>query len=554
MFTLAGTSIDDVLFARNGAVLSMAAATTGVNGKTITYVPASNNAQAMLAGDRVDIYYNWLECDGQITAGSPPSASVPTWTDAIYGIAKIANPVEASQDFDLGAGNVETIAAPVTVAGLDNLAGLTPQRAWDFITKNFVIMANRTFNVGVDARWPSIASVYQYLAHRTLAAGALITIQLPAGIIDASVTGLGPMHNQPSQIRLLGAVGAALPSEASLVCTGYGSAARLADAAVNRPLLLAALPSIVLLPSGGNVLWNYGSVGHGIARNLTFRTGSSGGIEISQSQGMGIHFFRSVFIDGGNLYATNSWLGCRDVYSIGNATQIASLRIDSGSILDIAGICYLAGSAECGLHVSEAARVISSNVAGTGTAVLRAEGCEIHNICLHSGAALNTYGMRITTRYSGEDNIEVGSGSAIHLVDDDGVLNSLNCSFPNGAGFGAGNILVEGGSQVVTDLQGKQIELNLDGGEYGIRADQGSFVQLLSGNMTNHGSSHFIAYGSRMWLHDAAISGGITCDATPQYTVYAGNGAYVETNGMAMPDSSVPSIGSPNMTNFTIVL
>jgi hypothetical protein len=278
----------------------------------------------------------------------------------------------------------------------------------------------------------------------------------------------------------------------------------------------------------------------------------SGGIEISQAQSIGTHFFRSVFFDGGNLYATNSWLGCRDVYSIGNPTQIAALRIDSGSILDIAGMCYLAGSAECGLHVSEAARVISSNI--SGTAVLRAEGCEIHNICLHSGAALNTYGMRVTVRHAGEDNIEVGSGSVIHLASDDGLLNSINCSAPNGAGFGAGNILVEGGSQMVTDLQSKQIELNLDGGEYGLRADQGSFVQLLSGNMTNHNSSHFIAYGSRLWLHDATVSGGITCDATPQYTVFAGNGAYVETNGMVMPDSSVPSIGSPNMTNFTIVL
>jgi hypothetical protein len=554
VFTLTGVSIDEVLFARNGAVLAYAAVTTGANGQTITYVPAQNDGEVMAANDRVDIYYNWLECDGQITAGSPPATAPSSiWTDAAYGIAKIATPVEAAQDFDLGAGNLESIAAPVTVAGLNNLCGLTPQRAWDFVTKNFVIMTNRTFNVGVDARWPTIASVYQYLAHRTIAGGALVTIQLPAGITDASVTGLGPLHPQPAQIRLLGTVGTALPSEAALVCTGYGSAARLADAAINRPLLLAALPSIVILPSGTNTIWNIGAQGHGIARNVTFRTGATGGLAVIGSQDNANTSFRSVFIDGGNMVVSNSGFNARDVYSIGDPAQIASLRIDNGAVLEIINMCYLAGSAECGLHASTGARITSQSGVLATPAVLRAEGCEIHNICLHSGAALDTHSMRVTTRFAGEDNIEVGSGSVIHLVDDEGVLNSVNCSSPNGAGFGAGNILVEGGSKIVTDLQGKQIELNLDGGEYGIRADAGSFIQLLSGNMTNHNSSHFIAYGSRMWLHDSTISGGITCDATPQYTVYAGDGAYVETNGMVMPDSSVPSIGSPNMTTFTLV-
>jgi hypothetical protein len=53
-FPLSRTPLGDVDFNRNGVSLADTAATEGA---TVTYVPANNNGQAMLAGDRVDINY-----------------------------------------------------------------------------------------------------------------------------------------------------------------------------------------------------------------------------------------------------------------------------------------------------------------------------------------------------------------------------------------------------------------------------------------------------------------------------------------------------------------
>jgi hypothetical protein len=53
-FPLSRTPLGDVDFNRNGVSLADTAATEGA---TVIYVPANNNAQPMLAGDRVDINY-----------------------------------------------------------------------------------------------------------------------------------------------------------------------------------------------------------------------------------------------------------------------------------------------------------------------------------------------------------------------------------------------------------------------------------------------------------------------------------------------------------------
>lgn len=80
-FVLSHTPIDDVHFARNGASLSDAAAT--VSGSTVTYVPAANGSWAMVAGDRVDISYSWLDC----TAVAVGELDGPAIVGAIIGDA-----------------------------------------------------------------------------------------------------------------------------------------------------------------------------------------------------------------------------------------------------------------------------------------------------------------------------------------------------------------------------------------------------------------------------------------------------------------------------------
>lgn len=60
-FVLANTPNGDVRFSRNGSTVADNAAT--VSGNTVTYVPAENNSEALLATDRIDISYVYAVCD-----------------------------------------------------------------------------------------------------------------------------------------------------------------------------------------------------------------------------------------------------------------------------------------------------------------------------------------------------------------------------------------------------------------------------------------------------------------------------------------------------------
>ena len=64
-FTVANVPNGDVRFSRNGSTLDDAAAT--VSGSTVTYVPAANNGEVLLATDRIEISYVYAVCDVAVT-------------------------------------------------------------------------------------------------------------------------------------------------------------------------------------------------------------------------------------------------------------------------------------------------------------------------------------------------------------------------------------------------------------------------------------------------------------------------------------------------------
>ena len=78
-FTLPQTPSGDIQFARNGAVIADAAAS--VVGAVVTYVPAQNGNQALVAGDRIEITYVYNICTG----GAAPTIVDGSETKVIAG-------------------------------------------------------------------------------------------------------------------------------------------------------------------------------------------------------------------------------------------------------------------------------------------------------------------------------------------------------------------------------------------------------------------------------------------------------------------------------------
>jgi hypothetical protein len=64
VFTIANVASGDVRFSRNGATLHDAAAV--VSGSVVTYVPGPNNAEVLLANDRIEISYLYVVCEDSL--------------------------------------------------------------------------------------------------------------------------------------------------------------------------------------------------------------------------------------------------------------------------------------------------------------------------------------------------------------------------------------------------------------------------------------------------------------------------------------------------------
>lgn len=65
VFNIGMPAIGGAAVFRNGVRLPIGS--VAVSGTTVTYAPASNGGQAMLANDRVTIDYSWLDCSGVAT-------------------------------------------------------------------------------------------------------------------------------------------------------------------------------------------------------------------------------------------------------------------------------------------------------------------------------------------------------------------------------------------------------------------------------------------------------------------------------------------------------
>jgi hypothetical protein len=152
-FTLLTAPSGDIHFSRNGSTLHDLAA--AVSGTTVTYVPAQNNNEPLLANDRIDISYVYTICTGTATVVDGSETKVTAGTNTtVTGTGTIADPYVVS-------------ATGGSTAGIGNYAVLSN-------------LSGQALSTGVTIDWQSINDSYGSLV---VADPGTNTLLLKAGYI-----------------------------------------------------------------------------------------------------------------------------------------------------------------------------------------------------------------------------------------------------------------------------------------------------------------------------------------------------------------------------------
>jgi hypothetical protein len=188
---------------------------------------------------------------------------VPYASQTRSGVVELldATIAEASKDHNLGATNNDTSAWTMNDRSLmSDTRVLTNKTAIDWLNNNFWIETNRVFNVP-SARFPTLESVYTYLADYRISTNGSVTINLPAG----KQTLAAPLTLHPDYTRItLNGVAAAKPALAAFAKTG----ATNADYATNKALLATAYPTIIDVAAVGTIA--NANLGIGTVDNIQF--------------------------------------------------------------------------------------------------------------------------------------------------------------------------------------------------------------------------------------------------------------------------------------------
>jgi hypothetical protein len=171
-FTLGNTPSGDIQLSRNGAIVADAAAS--VTGAVVTYVPAQNGNQALVAGDRIEISYVYNICTG----GAAPTIVDGTETKVIAGTNVTVTGVGTVGDpyvVGLPAGKIGSYAQ------LTNTNGITTG----------LIAGSKINLVTLDSTWGNMVVPNAAAATMTLKAGGVYKIEAALlAVFNAAVSGI----------------------------------------------------------------------------------------------------------------------------------------------------------------------------------------------------------------------------------------------------------------------------------------------------------------------------------------------------------------------------
>jgi hypothetical protein len=180
------------------------------------------------------------------TNGNTHAVPLPLWTETARGLVEMADDIEAGQDRTLGAGNLFSIAAPVGV--LDDTRGMTPEKTYAAVRKNFFIDTVVAINLITDARFPTPQSVMNWLAGKRILSAGSVTINVPDGFHDFTGSGVMRAHPDSSKITWR-SLTAPLPySRADMVEVGATAASHSAAHAANYATLQGKFAAELKLP------------------------------------------------------------------------------------------------------------------------------------------------------------------------------------------------------------------------------------------------------------------------------------------------------------------
>jgi hypothetical protein len=187
------------------------------------------------------------------TIVAPFVPAVTTMNAGFICLVKVANTVTGAATLTVNALNAKAILSAdgnPLLAG-DLIAGDIVFFRYDgtnfYVTPSVAIRANVTFNVP-STGWPTVDAVSAALTRKTIAATALVTIQLAAGIF-------GPFainHANADRILVKGTMLSTPPSYTDFAQTGNSAPARAADSATNINMLRARYGTEIRFSSAAN--------------------------------------------------------------------------------------------------------------------------------------------------------------------------------------------------------------------------------------------------------------------------------------------------------------
>jgi hypothetical protein len=463
--------------------------------------------------------------------GADLSVTLPDWSTTVDGLVTKASNVETTQDADLGLGNDVSIAAPVGT--LDDTKGVTSQDVKDVVDNNYYITGPRNFYVGVDARFPTIKSVFDYLANKTITKTGAAYIFLPAGTL--SELSIGPAHVNSDRIRVYGAaMTGAFPTRAELAFTGMTAAQRSAAKTANKALMRARWATILVCPT---VVWQNDS-GYGQWSDVLFEGN-----------------LRHISY---NVYTIHQRLGV----IAPNSSPMYSASFSAGLTFNDS-IWLHDGAAANGIALN----LVAASVFYTGAFFLDASDYGVlgkySNIQFNANSYVAIVGFDTAGIALNQQSAAMLYNPCVNEIRGNGLCltGQNNCSFWTSASGAVGSLLLQNyalGANVVY-LAGLSVwgprndqanyDITIKGGLNGLSVTTGCSVCL--DNVTFDGQSlrHIYCDGGAVEVYNVNGVAFINSPAVPIQALHGGN---VALNGYAVPAGCSPAVGVVGNNNSLI--
>jgi hypothetical protein len=463
--------------------------------------------------------------------GANLSVTLPDWSTTVDGLVMKASDVETTQDADLGLGNDFSIAAPVGL--LDDTKGVTSRDVIQLVDKNYYINSNMVFDVGVDARFPTIKSVFDFLRFKSINKGNVVSINLPAGTL--SELSLGVPHPDSDRIRVYGApMTGAFPTRAQLAFTGMTAAQRTAAKTANKALMRSRWATKVVCPA---IAWQ-NDTGYGQWHNVLFE---------------GYLRFTSY-----NVYTIHQSIGV-----IGPATStMAGFSFCKGITFNDSIWLHDAGAGD-----DIATSLIASTVIFTGAVFMDCDGygvsAKFSQVQFNANDYVAIVGYRQFGFTTNQGSNVMLYGSCVNEIRGNGGAYSgqNNCSLWTSAAGVSGSLLMENYETTgyVMNFSGMShwgprtdqvlYPITVKGGGAGLIMQPGCSAFLDNVTFDGQTSHHVYVDGAKV---ECFATNGISFLNSPAVPIYCHQGGHVALAGSAVPPGCSPAVGVIGNANSMI--